>query len=199
MKRWSQIAVAAGLFIALVVMPAYAQETTEETTSALMGAIVQQAASGALVDNEDGTYTLTLAGISPFSAWFLSAPDFAAGQNDSLAFAEEWAAAPEGLTAVGLLAFAEDPDVATIDLTLSTPVYDPENGSVTYIVTIEGFTLFDLEVNTDKVEAPAEFTGATLFIVLDDAFGEGWSAGAAARAEGTRDSSQGCHGRPRCN
>jgi hypothetical protein len=182
------------LLAALSLGVVFAQDDTAESTSTLVGTLVQNAEAGSFADNGDGTYTFVLEGTAEETAWMMSAPSLFAGRLQTLAFSEEWFLAPEGLEGQASLVI----EGMTINMVLVGPVFDPDTFSLTYTATIEEIIVENPEDLKGDPEVPELFEAAVLFVVLDDGFAAGWSAGAEARVLGTRDSSSSCNGRPRC-
>lgn len=133
--------------------------------------MAQEATSGVLVANEDGTYTLTLEGVSeelPYLIDTADAPD--AGFLETAKVMDAWSVV-EGLTAEG--AALQIPE-ATVLVTLSAPVFDFISGSVSYTAVVEGVVQ---EEGQPEVALPEVFEEATLFILASREFWTGLAEG----------------------
>jgi len=156
----------------LVVPSALAQDAaTEETVLPPTIIMVQEATSGVLVDNGDGTYTLTLEGVSeqlPYLMDNAENPD--AGILETAKVMDAWAVV-EGLTAED--AVLQIPE-ATVLVTLSAPVFDFISGSVSYTAIVEGVVQ---EEGAEEIPLPEVFEETTLYILAFEEFWTGLAEG----------------------
>lgn len=135
------------------------------------GYFVQDAESGTVVDNGDGTYTLTLAGVAEDVNWLFTSPESGFGYINVGQLALDWAANPDGLEAEAILEVGD----MVAELVVGAPVYSLEEATISYVV-----TPVVLEGEKDAPEIAEEFEAATLYIVADNAFITGLQAGSDA-------------------
>lgn len=155
----------------LVVPSALAQDAAEEEVVLTPVIIMaQEATSGVLVDNGDGTYTLTLEGVSEDLPYLLDSDTPDAGVLETAKVMDAWAVV-EGLTAEG--AALQTPE-ATVLVTLSAPVFDFISGSVSYTAVVEGVVQ---EEGQPEVALPEVFEEATLYILASQEFWAGLAEG----------------------
>jgi hypothetical protein len=133
------------------------------------GFFIQEAASGTMVDNMDGTYTLTLTGVGEETDWLLTSPYAGISSVSTGELALIWSSNPDGLAANAVLEVGD----VSVSLSLTAPVFDAENEAVTYTASV-----IVPEGEKDAPEVPAEFEAAYLYIVTDDALMDGLKIGA---------------------
>ncbi|MBI5958806.1 MAG: hypothetical protein HY866_08730 [Chloroflexi bacterium] len=133
------------------------------------GFFIQEAESGTMIDNMDGTYTLTLEGVGEDTEWLVSTPYAGVGAVSTGELAQIWASHPDGLVAQAVLEI----DDVVVSLSLTAPVFDAENESISYTATV-----VVPEGEKDAPEVAAEFESAVLYIVTDDALLDGLKVGA---------------------
>lgn len=165
------------IMVFLAVLPLAAQE--EDTVDTILGTYIQTAASGTFAEESDGMY-LMLEGVPESMLWSISAPTFRGGMYETLSFVGDWSFAEEDLSATAILTTENE----SVLLSLGMPEYDPEAGTVTYMVTIEEITPFDEDAK-DAV-APEAFETATLFINIDNDFFSALRDGMTARVNSAR-------------
>lgn len=185
------------LTLIFTVMAVNAQDEEEAAEDDVLGVVVQQAASGEF----DGE-TLTLNGVLPIASimYYDDEDDLAVTQNSTVEMYNSWKTygAIEG----------NEP----LALSIVIEVYDGENSYQAYLVVTvnadaeytddEGVFVYDvvevlevvnvLDEEDDKAELPASFSGASVFVQVDEATFEAWQAGYTeyintARPGGTTD------------
>ena len=102
--------------------------------------------------------------------WAVSTPELFAGGYETALLVSEWAAnADEALTTTALLRLED----TTLRVIAGMPSYDPMSGQI--ILQVTAVEVFPLEIDPKQkgTGIPEEFEGATLTLVLDDAFSAG--------------------------
>jgi hypothetical protein len=148
--------------ITVPLLPASAQDEGPST-----GFFVQEAESGTMADNGDGTYTLTLVGVGENIKGLLAAPEVGLSYYNAGLIALYWTSNPDGLEATAILETADQ----TLTLTLSAPAYDLEADSMTYTASVV------VPEGEKDVTVAEEFGPATLTIIADDVFAAGLNTG----------------------
>lgn len=155
----------------LLIPSALAQEASEEVVIEPSIIMTQEASSGVLVDNGDGTYTLTLEGVDESLPYLIDngdAPD--AGVLETAKVMDAWAAV-EGLSVQGAVLQTAD---ATVLVTLSAPVFDFISGSVSYTASVDAIVQ---EEGAPEVALPEVFEETTLYILVSEEFWAGLAEG----------------------
>lgn len=147
------------------------------------------AESGTLQDNDGGQFSLTLTGASTYS-WFSeftaegsdSKLIMDAGHSETQVLVAIWDAAPESLVApTAMLSI----DNVSIELSLSTPVYDEASDAVSFEATLSVVNIKE-DVDINKYSLPSTFENVTLFIRADAAFISDLAIGASTLEDSTR-------------
>ncbi len=175
MSKWlkavTTVVLAAVLATAVTAVFIYIYEGKQTDEGILF---VQNATSGTLtpVAGEEDTFTLTLEGISHSTLWFADRPAFAAGNELTQLFIDNWgtgqnsfAASPPN-AALDILEGDEDGDVLVAQL--SQPAYDEGAARLSYEAKVLSEVAGELAVfnlRKDEPEAmPTSFGHASLFI-----------------------------------
>lgn len=160
------------------------QDSTEEGETAPAGTFVITAETGTLTAVEDDNFQLTLEDVSTYARWLITEPNVSAGQYDLFEFSNDWsfASEEETLSTPAVLSTTSE----SITLSLSDPVYNAEDATLTYNASVESVEAFDAESNDAKADVPETLDDITLFVPLTDAFNRAMVEGRAARAEETR-------------
>jgi hypothetical protein len=159
------------MLVALWVVPSLAQTTPAPNALTM----THRATAGTLTDNEDGTVTLTLEGVSERVSFLSRGATLNAGAVELAGLADAWSTV-EGLTARGVLTIGD----VTVVLTVGAPSYDVLAGTLTYVGEL-------VSVNGAEA-APTEFEKASMFVQASATFIE--EMGAAADEIGLRDCKQ---------
>jgi len=154
------------LLLVKLAIPTFAQTTPAPTLT-----MTHKATSGTLTDNEDGTFTLTLEGVSERVSYLSRAAVLNAGAVELAGLADAWASV-EGLTARAVVTIGD----VTVVLTVGAPTFDVLAGTLTYTGEL-------LSVNGADA-APTEFEAASVFVQAAADFTE--QMGAAADEIGLR-------------
>jgi exo-beta-1,3-glucanase (GH17 family) len=182
----SRMARAAALFLAVMLVAAAApltlsgcgkkQEAARDEEAGTVYLFTQTAEGGTLQADpaEEGSYLLTLTGVSPRTVYFSDRPQRNAGTLETEAFVNGWSAS-----------FGDDPPNAALVFTeagqpgeeaavgiISDPAYDGETGTLIYRA--KGMPAADEDVAVDwrgdpLEQLPESFGAASLFIDASDA------------------------------
>lgn len=158
------------IVVALLVVTMLSAVVARADEEIPVGFFIQNAVSGTMVDGGDGTYTLTLEGVGESVSWLVTAPYQGVAEFNTGQLALAWVSASEGFEVSGLFQIGD----TTFSLNLSNPMYDVEQGAITYtaaVVVPEG--------EKEAPEVPESFDAATLYIIADDVFMQGLQEGAA--------------------
>lgn len=161
------------MLLVLLAIPTFAQTTPAPTLT-----MTHRATAGTLTDNEDGTYTLTLEGVSERVSYLSRASVLNTGAVELAGLADAWASV-EGLTARAVVTIGD----VTVVMTVGAPTFDVLAGTLTYTGEL-------LSVNGADA-APTEFETASVFVQAAADFTE--QMGAAADEIGLRACKQ-CQG-----
>lgn len=152
---------------------------TETVSDEIAGIATQVSLNGNLVDNGDDTYTLTLEEVGSFASWALSSPSFRSVLYPTEQFALDWSSAPE-LSVEAVLQFQSSADVtlledafeATLNMVISSPAFDPETNTLTYIATIDMNSIEGIAAVKGEITLPEtlSFENAGLFVIMNDGF-----------------------------
>lgn len=128
---------------------------------------VQEGTSGSLVPGENGTMTLTLAGVRPDTIYFSDTPDRISGGIDTSIFAGSSLWDSTSAPNAALMLASEPASHDSVILTLSHPVYDAANATVRYTaVQVPDYTGTGLKAYATFADpsVPEQFGQAMLFI-----------------------------------
>jgi len=128
---------------------------------------VQEGTSGSLVPGENGTMTLTLAGVRPDTIYFSDTPDRISGGIDTSIFAGSSLWDSTSAPNAALMLANEPASHDSVILTLSHPVYDAANATVRYTaVQVPDYTGTGLKAYATFADpsVPEQFGQAMLFI-----------------------------------
>lgn len=145
------------------VQPTPAAATGQNGTISLL--FVQEAQSGSFVPAGNGTFTLTLNGVVPYTLYFSDRPDRYAGfvSMDSFIRNFTWSVAPNAAISVPGGAAGED----NLMVTISNPQYDPQEERLVYTAVLldnyRGDKLKELSAKAAKT-LPSTFGRASIFI-----------------------------------
>ncbi|MCU0498568.1 MAG: hypothetical protein MUF87_14550 [Anaerolineae bacterium] len=184
MKRHTLLGVLLMLLLLAPMMVMFAQTeepaATEEADEAseIVALIVQSADFATFIDNGDGTYELTLDGVSENTDYLQEAPELDAGTITTINFAQAWETLPELVVTDAVL--QSDTLVLTLDLQLM--FFDPLAGTLSYTATVTsvvtvGEAPADPVATEEAMIVPETLEGVTLFLTTNDAF---WSELAGA-------------------
>lgn len=157
----------------LTVMVGYVVVSQDEEVS---GFYVANAMSGTLEETGDGVYQLTLEAVPPILTWMVNKPEYFAGGYETVVFAAEWSANVDApLSATVMLQLEE----LTLRMTAGMPAYDPMTSTFTLQVSnVEAFPVEEADSKKGKGSGiPEEFDGASLIVVVDNAFDAGMARG----------------------
>lgn len=192
----------ARLLMMLVLMLAFAlplaAQDDAEMAGATVGTMVQNAETAQLVLQEDDTYLLTLTGVDDYTPIVITQPDAYMTVYGTNLLVDDWSFT-DNVQASALLQLGPD---LTAYVTLSPEgEFDPESGTVRYILTFDNaISQIDDEsfnpVNTfeelgDSEEIIEE--AVTLVILADEGLLTALSDGRAARIEATRPTGNNCN------
>lgn len=177
------------LFLLMMVFVfAFATSYAQDDDSSSL--FILNAESGALQDNGEGQFSLTLTGADTYSWFSESIPEgelaMDAGRGDTQSLVAGWEAAPESLVAPTAVLLVDD---ISVELSLSVPTYDEASATISFEATLIAFNISE-EVDAKKYVLPPTFENTTLFIRADAAFINDLATGASTLEGSTRGSYQ---------
>lgn len=166
MRKASILLVAVVLMLSVVMAHAQDDESDAMMAAEQSTIYIQEAETGSFMVDEDGQIMLILGGWGTEISFLQTVPVLMTDFAQAAAIYTGWVTVDD-LVASNSILRLED---GTVTLALSNPVYDPAEGTVTYMVDIEELDVegYTLEGKSGP-ELPEDFS-ATLFIVTDPEF-----------------------------
>ncbi|MEA2025924.1 MAG: hypothetical protein U9O18_04470 [Chloroflexota bacterium] len=124
---------------ALLAGPALAADDLEQDQdgcSSAMNIFLQEGASGSLVENDSGDYTLTVSDVLPYTVYFADRPAKDSGFIPLDKFIDNFSWVPEDPPNAAIILREEDDEQDIIVAELTAPTYDEAAGTLQYSIKV---------------------------------------------------------------